>query len=83
MGTSPDIFFSPKGLLFMPTTMQPSQMKTGNPFKKLDEVTSVMTQTKLEGLELDSTLSTIQQVKLVHSRSRSFSSLSLFIKTWE
>lgn len=56
----------------MPTTMQPSRMKTGNPFKKLGEVTSVTTQTKLEGLELDLTLSTIQQVKLVHPCNSSF-----------
>lgn len=47
----------------MPTTMPPSLKKTGNPFRKLGEVTNVMTQTKSEGLELDSTLSTTQQVK--------------------
>lgn len=76
MGTSLNILssFFLKGLLFMHTTMQPSLMKTGNPFKRLGEATSAMTQTKSGGLELASTLSTIQQVKLGHPCNSSFSS---------
>lgn len=75
MGTSLNLLspFSLKGLLYMRTTMQPSLMKTGNPFKRLGEVTSAMTQTKLGGLELASTLSTIQQVKCVHPSNCNFS----------
>lgn len=57
-------FFVVKVLRSMPTTMLDSLKKTGKEFRIQGGVSSAMTQTELEGLELASTLYTTQQVKI-------------------